>query len=126
MTDTHPLNQLPELGRATAKKLSNGQIMIRSNHALAMLRLIEKEAGLEIKVSQGEQEILLNWPKKNFKWIIAGNDQDQWATAAVELLKQGPPKPRPFWVFALIIIAVLAFLTTVWLLDFVNKTHLFR
>lgn len=125
MADTYPLTQLPELGRATVKKLSNGQFMIRSNHALAMLRLIEKEAGLVIKVSQGEQEILLNWPKQNFKWIIGGEQQELWATAAVELLKKGPPKPRPFWFFALIILAVLVFLMTLWLLDFINKTHLF-
>ena len=118
--ETLPLNQLPQIGKARVDKQANGQCVITANHALAMLRLIEQEAGLEIKVTAGEQTVLRNWPKRRFTWLIASDNQQLWAEAAVALLQKGPPSPRVIWPWMLAPIAVLVFLFTYCALDYIQ------
>lgn len=118
--ETLPLDQLPLIGKARLDKQANGQYVISANHALAMLRLIQQEAGLEIKVTAGEQTVLRNWPKRRFTWLIESDNQQQWAEAAVALLQKGPPAPRLLWPWILGASAILVFLLTYFVLDYIQ------
>lgn len=119
--ETLPLNQLPLIGKARVDKQANGQCVITANHPLAMLRLIENEAGLEIKVTTGEQAILRSWPKRRFTWLIESDDQQRWAEAAIALLQKGPPAPRLLWPWVLGATAILVFLLTYFVLDYIQR-----
>lgn len=118
--ETLPLEQLPQIGKARVAKQANGQYVISANHALAMLRLIELQAGLEIKVTAGEQTVLRNWPKRRFTWTIESDDQQHWAEAAVALLQKGPPAPRRRWPWILGVAAILVYLLTYFVLDYLQ------
>lgn len=110
MAETRSIQELPPRGKAKALPLADGRIRLQGNHALALLRLIEARGSLDIRVSPGEYEVLQRWPLRSLELIVAGDTAQDWAQAAVDLLKAGPP-PRSLagW---LALLAVLISLLT--------------
>lgn len=66
---------------------------------------------MEIRVTAGEAQILRRWPRASLRLPLAGTQPQQWAEAAVLLLRQGPPPQRmPGWpLLVMLLMLLLAF-----------------
>lgn len=115
MKETRSIRELPRRGKASARRLDDGRVQLQATHALAVLYLIEDEAGLDIRVTSGEQQVLLDWPLRSFSYTLEHDDPQAWALAAGAILRAGPPPRRLLpW---LLLLAVFIFTLTFALLQ---------
>lgn len=91
MAETRSIQELPARGSASSVVLEDGCIRLRATHAIALLRLIEREGGLDIRVTAGEWEVLRAWPLWPLRMTLQDGSSSHWAQAAVDLLLAGPP-----------------------------------
>lgn len=113
MADTRSIQELPMRGSARATPQPDGRIQVRATHAIALLRLIEREGGLDIRVTAGEWQVLRSWPRWPLRLTLADGSRERWAQAAVELLQAGPPPAAARVKLALLGLGVF---TATWLL----------
>lgn len=88
------VSSLPVRGWARQRTSADGLPRVEGNHALALLHLIARQGQLDIRVTPGEAEILRQWPRRRLQLSLRGNSSEDWAAAAVQLLRDGPP-PAP-------------------------------
>lgn len=108
MSQTRSIQELPLRGTASTRPLEDGSIRVHATHAIALLRLIELEGGLDIRVTEGEWEELRAWPLWPLQVVLEDGSSEQWARVAVDLLRAGPPPAARRAHLALLAVAVFA------------------